>query len=271
MAHPGLMASAPSIACPMPVFRLSPHLSFPPPHLAIREGLLAVGGDLSLERLILAYRQGIFPWFAEDDPILWWSPDPRLVLYPSNLHVSRSLDRVLRRGTFTFTLDAAFEQVIRGCAADRDAARAGTWIVPEMIAAFVRLHVAGWAHSVEAWCEGRLAGGLYGVSLGRCFFGESMFTRVSNASKAALVVLVQSLAHMGFDLVDCQVPTRHLMRFGAREIPRTRFLNELQQALRHPTLQGPWRFAPQGGIVISGKPCAEDARGAIRPPLGKGL
>jgi leucyl/phenylalanyl-tRNA--protein transferase len=255
----------------MPVFRLAQHLSFPPPHLAIREGLLAVGGDLSPERLILAYRQGIFPWYAEDDPILWWSPDPRLVLYPAKLHITRSLSRVLRRKTFAFSLDAAFEEVIGGCAAGRDSGGGGTWILPEMIAAYLRLHAAGWAHSMEAWQGGQLAGGLYGVSLGGCFFGESMFTRVSNASKAALVVLVQNLAHMGFRMLDCQVPSQHLMRFGAQEIPRARFLRELQQALRQPSLRGTWRLAPQGGIVaINGRCNAGGVEGTNGRPRDRG-
>ncbi len=234
----------------MPVFRLSSDLTFPPPHLAIREGLLAVGGDLSIDRLALAYSQGIFPWYAEDDPILWWSPDPRLVLYPTEMHVSRSLRRVLKKDRFRFTLDTVFREVIRGCAAVRGPEHPGTWIVPEMITAYERLHAAGLAHSVEAWIEGELAGGLYGVSLGRTFFGESMFTRVSNASKAALVVLIRNLQRVGFDLVDCQVTTPHLMQFGAREIPRTRFLKDLRRSLRHRTLQGRWDFKPGGGIGL---------------------
>ncbi len=234
----------------MPVFRLSSDLTFPPPHLAIREGLLAVGGDLSIDRLALAYSQGIFPWYAEDDPILWWSPDPRLVLYPTEMHVSRSLRRLLKKDRFRFTLDTAFSEVIRGCAAVRGPDHPGTWIVPEMIIAYERLHTAGLAHSVEAWSEGELAGGHYGVSLGRTFFGESMFTRVSNASKAALVVLIRNLQRVGFDLVDCQVTTPHLMQFGAREIPRTRFLKDLRRSLRHRTLQGRWDFKPGGGIGL---------------------
>ncbi len=234
----------------MPVFRLSSELTFPPPHLAIREGLLAVGGDLSIDRLALAYSQGIFPWYAEDDPILWWSPDPRLVLYPPELHVSSSLRRLLKKDRFRFTLDTAFGAVIRGCAAVRGADHPGTWIVPEMITAYERLHAKGLAHSVEAWFEGELAGGLYGVSLGRTFFGESMFTRVSNASKAALVALIRNLQQAGFDLVDCQVTTPHLMQFGAREIPRTRFLKDLRRSLRHRTLCGRWDFKPRGGIGL---------------------
>jgi len=232
----------------MPVFRLSSKLTFPPAHLAIDEGLLAVGGDLSVERLILAYRQGIFPWYAEDDPILWWSPDPRLVIYPAELHISRSLRRLIRRNRFTVTLDSAFGRVIRGCAGSRGPDHPGTWIVPEMIAAYERLHAAGLAHSVEAWEGDALAGGLYGVSLGGCFFGESMFARVGNASKVALVLLVEGLRQDGFELIDCQVTTDHLMQFGAREVPRPRFLQELQYALKQPTRQGLWRFIETGGI-----------------------
>lgn len=235
----------------MPVFRLTSDLTFPPPHLALREGLLAVGGDLSLKRLVAAYRQGIFPWYAEDDPILWWSPDPRLVLLPGELHIPRSLMRLLKTGRFSFTLDQAFEEVIQGCAGVRGENHPGTWIVPEMIAAYTRLHAAGLAHSVEAWCEGQLAGGLYGVSLGRTFFGESMFTRISNASKAALVVLVQSLQCEAFDLIDCQVTTPHLIQFGAREIPRTRFLKALHRSLQHQSLRGAWRFRRSGGIRLA--------------------
>lgn len=233
----------------MPVFRLSSSLTFPPAHLAITEGLLAIGGDLSLERLVLAYSQGIFPWYAEDDPILWWSPDPRLVLYPRELHVSRSLGRLIRRRPFTITLDRAFGRVIRACAGNRGPDHAGTWIVAEMIAAYERLHAAGLAHSVEAWTGETLAGGLYGVSLGGAFFGESMFTRESNASKAALVRLVAMLRQAGFTLIDCQVATAHLTRFGAREVPRPRFLKDLQKALRKPTLQGRWRFSDSRGIA----------------------
>lgn len=235
----------------MPVFRLSREITFPPPHLAIRDGLLAVGGDLRVKRLVAAYNQGIFPWYAEDDPILWWSPDPRLVLYPQELHISRSLRRILKKGRFSFTLDRAFEDVIRGCAATRGEDHPGTWIVAEMITAYMHLHAAGLAHSVEAWCEGQLAGGLYGISLGRTFFGESMFTRVSNASKAALAVLVQNLRYQAFDLIDCQVTTPHLMQFGAREISRTRFLRELQCSLRQRTIRGAWDFRKGGGVCLA--------------------
>ena len=238
----------------MPVFRLSSNLSFPPPHLAIAEGLLAVGGDLSVERLVLAYSQGIFPWYAEDDPILWWSPDPRLVLYPAELHVSHSLRKVLRQQPFVVTLDQAFARVIRACAGNRGPDHPGTWIVPEMMAAYEALHAAGLAHSVEVWQGDMLAGGLYGVSLGRVFFGESMFTHVNNASKVALVRLVAGLRQAGFRLIDCQVTTDHLMRLGAREISRARFIKELQRGLKSPTYQGVWRFSEMAGIDLEVQP-----------------
>jgi leucyl/phenylalanyl-tRNA--protein transferase len=226
----------------MPVFVLSERILFPPAHLADNSGLLAVGGDLSRERLLCAYRNGIFPWYSKGEPILWWSPNPRLVLYPPELKVSRRLQRIIRGQAFTVTLDQAFDEVIRACAAPRSSEQPGTWLVPEMIGAYEGLHAAGIAHSVEAWQGGRLAGGLYGVCLGGCFFGESMFTRVSNASKVAFVTLVQHLAARGFDMIDCQVTTAHLLRFGARQVPRKRFLKELSASLEKPTLQGRWSW-----------------------------
>jgi leucyl/phenylalanyl-tRNA--protein transferase len=221
----------------MPVYRLSRKLVFPSPHLASHEGLLAVGGDLSIKRLLLAYRLGIFPWYSEGEPILWWSPEPRLVLYPDELKISRSLNKVIKRCAFRVTMDQAFEEVITECARVRLENQEGTWIVDDMVSAYCRLHTAGFAHSVEAWQGGRLAGGLYGVSLGKCFFGESMFTRVTNASKVALVNHLKALR---FDLIDCQIATAHLKRFGAREISRARYLAELNMALTAPTLQGCW-------------------------------
>ncbi len=226
----------------MPVYRLSADLTFPPARLAVPEGLLAVGGDLSLPRLRAAYARGIFPWYSEGEPILWWSPDPRLVLYPDALNVSRRLERTLRGRRFRITLDRAFGRVIRACAKTPRAAQDGTWITADMIAAYIALHEAGYAHSVETWRDGRLTGGLYGVSLGRCFFGESMFHRVSDASTVALVTLVRQLAAWDFDLVDCQVTTDHLIRLGAREIPRRRFLAELAGSLKHPTRRGVWEL-----------------------------
>jgi leucyl/phenylalanyl-tRNA--protein transferase len=224
----------------MPVYRLSQKLVFPSPYLASHEGLLAVGGDLSIKRLLLAYRLGIFPWYSEGEPILWWSPEPRLVLYPDELKLSRSLNKVIKKRAFKVTMDRAFEEVISECARVRLETQEGTWIVNDMVSAYCRLHSAGFAHSVEAWREGRLAGGLYGVSLGKCFFGESMFTRVTNASKVALVALVNHLEALRFALIDCQIATAHLKRFGAREISRARYLEELNMALTAPTLQGSW-------------------------------
>jgi leucyl/phenylalanyl-tRNA--protein transferase len=227
----------------MPVYLLPDELVFPSPQLARKEGLLAVGGDLSQERLLLAYRMGIFPWYSEDEPIMWWSPDPRLVLYPSEFRVSRSLKKTIKKQMFKLTVDEAFESVINACAHSRTTVDEGTWIVEEMIAAYYRLHESGLAHSVEVWQDGKLVGGLYGVSLGKCFFGESMFTHISNASKVALVTLVQHLQALEFDFIDCQISTPHLLRFGAQEIPRTRFLRELEQALKFPTLKGKWSFS----------------------------
>ena len=211
----------------MPVFTLTKRLTFPPPHLAIKEGLLAVGGDLSVERLLLAYRSGIFPWYADGEPILWWSPDPRLVLYPDELQISRSLQKVIKRKLFHITFDQDFEAVITACAEVKRSYGDGTWITDEMKSAYIALHNAGYAHSVETWQNDNLVGGLYGVAIGRVFFGESMFSRVSNASKVAFVTLVEKLKELNFILIDCQVRTDHLMRFGAREIPRKIFLELL--------------------------------------------
>jgi len=224
----------------MPVFALTDKLLFPPPHLATREGLLAVGGDLSHRRLLLAYRLGIFPWYSEGEPILWWSPDPRLVLYPQELHLSASLRKRIRQHRFDLRADSDFETVIAECGRVRRKNQKGTWIVADMIDAYSRLHQKGFAHSVEVWQADQLVGGLYGVSLGRCFFGESMFSRASDASKIALAGLVQFLSHLNFKLIDCQVPTRHLLSLGACEIPRRRFLAELAAALKANTLAGSW-------------------------------
>jgi leucyl/phenylalanyl-tRNA--protein transferase len=215
----------------MPVFTLSKKLSFPPPHLAIKEGLLAVGGDLSTDRLLLAYRSGIFPWYSPGDPILWWSPDPRLVLYPDELRISKSLRKVIKRKRFRITFDKAFDAVIQACADAKRAYGEGTWITVEMKDAYCELHRRGYAHSVEAWQGDTLAGGLYGISIGRVFFGESMFSRVSNASKVAFVTLVENLKQHNFKLIDCQVRTDHLIRFGAREIPRKVFLEQVEKAV----------------------------------------
>ena len=226
----------------MPVFQLTQKLLFPPPRLAREDGLLAIGGDLSQERLLLAYRLGIFPWFAGDTPIMWWSPDPRLVLYPVELKVSGRLKRTLRKNSFHATMDHAFRQVISACGEVRLKAGEQTWIGADMIAAYCRLHESGFAHSVEVWYGKELAGGLYGISLGGCFFGESMFTRFSNASKVALVNLVDHLIKYDFDMIDCQIYTAHLARMGARKIPRHQFLAQLKGSLQKPTIQGKWSF-----------------------------
>ncbi|MGD2184982.1 MAG: leucyl/phenylalanyl-tRNA--protein transferase [Desulfobacterales bacterium] len=237
----------------MPVYLLSDDLIFPSPQLAPEEGLLAVGGDLSQERLLLAYRMGIFPWYSEDEPIMWWSPDPRLVLYPSELKVSKSLKKTIKKQLFEVTVDQAFESVIRACAHSRTRMQEGTWIVNDMIEAYCNLHESGLAHSVESWRDGKLAGGLYGVSLGKCFFGESMFTRISNASKVAFVALVEHLRALNFNLIDCQITTAHLLSFGAREIPRPQFLKELEKSLESPTIKNKWSFStnPFAGSIYT--------------------
>jgi leucyl/phenylalanyl-tRNA--protein transferase len=231
----------------VPVYRLGRELAFPPPEAAEPGGLLAVGGDLEPERLLLAYAHGIFPWYDESLPILWHSPDPRMVLLPRELHVSRSLARTLRRRRFALTLDRAFARVIAACAETPRRGASGTWITPEMRAAYVRLHEQGFAHSAEAWAEGELAGGVYGVALGGCFFAESMFARRSDASKAALATLVRQLERWGFELVDCQLPSPHLARLGAREWPRARFLRHLRVALARAARRGPWRLDAELG------------------------
>ena len=224
----------------MPVYQLSEDFIFPSPYLASKEGLLAIGGDLSPNRLLLAYGNGIFPWYSEGEPILWWSPDPRLVLYPAELKVSRSLKKVFKQDVFEVTMDRAFQEVITECARVRLENHEGTWIVDDMVQAYCRLHESGFAHSVEVWQDNCLAGGLYGVSLGKCFFGESMFTRISNASKVALVALVEHLKPLNFAFIDCQITTAHLTRFGAREISRAHYLDMLAEALKAATLQGKW-------------------------------
>ena len=224
----------------MPVFLLTQKLVFPPCHYADPDGLLAVGGDLSPERLLLAYQQGIFPWYSENTPPLWWSPDPRLVLFPDELKVSKSLQRVMKKNIFRVTMDMEFLEVIRRCASVQRKDGEGTWIVPEMIDAYYLLHQVGYEHSVESWHEGELVGGLYGVVLGRVFFGESMFAQKTDASKVAFVRLVQLLREWDFALIDCQVSTVHLKRFGAREIPRKEFLNRLAAAARAATNRGSW-------------------------------
>ena len=216
---------------------------FPRPSNALREpdGLLALGGNLSPTRLLIAYRQGVFPWFGEDQPILWWSPDPRTVFFPGQLRITRSLRKTLRRQTFELRLDTAFEQVMRACAEPRKD-HMGTWISEDMIQAYVTLHKLGFAHSAEAWLDGELVGGLYGVALGRVFFGESMFSRVTDASKVAFTQFAAQLHAWGFKLIDGQVHNAHLNRLGAVEIPREAFLAYLDQYADDQQRHGLWAF-----------------------------
>ena len=209
--------------------------------LAEPNGLLAAGADLSLPRLLEAYRNGIFPWFSHDQPILWWSPDPRMVLFPAELKVSRSLGRTLRNARFEVRADTSFDAVIEGCRQPRRG-ESGTWITEEMAEAYGTLHRAGFAHSVETWLDDKLVGGLYGVALGRAFFGESMFARVSDASKVALVALARQLQHWGFGVIDCQMNTAHLASLGAREIPRAEFTRRLRELVHYAPVPVPWRL-----------------------------
>ena len=211
----------------MPVFRLSDELIFPDQRWATEEGLLAVGGDLSPERLVLAYSLGIFPWYGEDEPILWWSPDPRCVLIPKNVYLSRRLQRIIKQGRFCLTFNRDFQQVVRACADVRVSQGEETWLIAEMQKAYQRLHELGFAHSVEAWCDDELVGGLYGVALGKFFFGESMFHKQANASKVILAQLSRYLAKENFVLLDCQVPNPHLISMGACHITRDDFLERL--------------------------------------------
>ncbi|WP_029519952.1 leucyl/phenylalanyl-tRNA--protein transferase [Persephonella sp. IF05-L8] len=204
---------------------------FPDPYNAPRDYPLAIGGDLSPERLIFAYSLGIFPWYSEDEPILWWSPDPRMVLFPDELKISRSLKKVLKNKGFEVRFNTAFEDVIKNCATVKRKGQDGTWLTPEMIEAYIRLHKLGFAHSVETYLDGKLVGGLYGVAIGGVFFGESMFHKVSDASKVAFVHLVKRLKEKGFDIIDCQQSTPHMARFGAREIPRKEFLDIISKSI----------------------------------------
>ena len=216
---------------------------FPPVDQALREpnGLLAAGGDLAPGRLLDAYRHGIFPWFNADEPILWWSPDPRMVLFPQEFKVSRSLRKTLRNKLYEVRTDSAFEQVMRACAAPREG-QGGTWIHEDMIAAYTALHRMGHAHSIEVWMDGQLAGGLYGVSIGRMFYGESMFSLRTDASKIALAHLAMQLERWNFGMIDCQMNTRHLASLGAREIPRAEFVTRLQELINYPDIASPWKL-----------------------------
>ena len=226
----------------MPIFRLLDEPIFPRSDYADPSGLLAVGGDLSSERLLEAYRLGIFPWYSDDQPILWWSPDPRFVLHLEDFHVSRSLRKTLRKAIFQVTADRAFDEVIAACATVSREGQNGTWITPEMQQAYCDLHGLGYAHSVETWFEGKLVGGIYGVSLGKAFFGESMFHRKTDASKVALTALVEKLKSWDFHFLDAQMTTEHMMSLGAREVSRRVFLKQLRSALQHPTKRGKWRI-----------------------------
>ena len=214
---------------------------FPPVSKALQSpnGLLCAGGDLTPERIVEAYSRGIFPWFSEGDPILWWSPDPRMVLFPGELRVSRSLRKAVARGDYETRMDTAFREVMEACAEPRDG-QGGTWIVPEMIDAYTALHERGLAHSVESWLDGELVGGLYGVALGKVFFGESMFTRAPDASKVALVKLVERLNEQRFRVIDCQQATSHLASLGAREIPRKEFARLVQESIQYPPSGERW-------------------------------
>lgn len=218
-----------SYPAPMPVFSLDASLAFPSPQLARSDGLLAVGGDLSPERLLLAYRLGIFPWYGPGEPILWWAPDPRLVLFPEELRISTRLARTIRQGRFQVVFDRDFAKVIHLCGATRQAS--GTWLNPPLIAAFCHLHELGYAHSAECYLAGELVGGLYGLALDRIFFGESMFSLVRDSSKVALVGLVAKLSARGFAGIDCQVRTEHLLSLGAREVSGASFSQLLQEKI----------------------------------------
>jgi len=237
----------------MPVFRLDDRLVFPPVHLA-EDGLLALGGDLRPERLILGYTQGIFPWYAENLPILWHSPDPRMMMTTRDLVVQRSLRKAIRRKPYRLTMDRAFTEVLAGCASAPRPDQTGTWLIPDMVEAYNRLFDLGFAHSIEAWQDDELVGGLYGVSLGAAFFGESMFARAPDASKIAFAAAVRQLDAWGIGLIDCQVHTEHLERFGAYEVPRREYLEMLRAALDYPMRRGKWTleldqdaFAESGG------------------------
>lgn len=224
----------------MPIYRLSNRITFPDPNHADESGILAVGGDLSPDRLLLAYEDGIFPWYNRGEPIIWWSPNPRMVLYPDELHISGSTKKILKKSTFEITFDRDFVSVITACKEQKRTGQMDTWITDEMLAAYMKLHKLGYAHSVEVWQDKQLVGGVYGVSLGKLFFGESMFSKVSNASKAGFITLVQKLRALNFSLIDCQVYTHHLESLGAREISRQKFLQELKAGLEENSMTGSW-------------------------------
>lgn len=229
----------------MPVFWLSEKdLSFPNPELANEDGILAIGGDLSLDRLLVAYNCGLFPWYNPEDPILWWSPDPRFVLFPEELKIAKSMRSYFNQKKFTVTFDQNFGEVIRNCKTQKRKGQSGdTWISADMIAAYEKLHEAGFAHSVEVWKDSELVGGLYGVSLGKIFFGESMFSKASNASKFGFITLVKYLTAKGFKLIDCQQETKHLTSLGGRNLSRSAFLKIIKENQNEPTTPGSWSQA----------------------------
>jgi leucyl/phenylalanyl-tRNA--protein transferase len=228
----------------VPLFRLEPELVFPDPNLAEPEGLLAVGGDLDPRRLLLAYSNGIFPWYNRGEPILWWCPPERAVVAPAEVHIGRTMRKALKKAGFCVRVDTVFEQVIRHCAKTPRPGQRGTWITPEMMRAYMQLHEEGYAHSFETFLGDELVGGLYGVSLGGSFFGESMFSRVDDASKAAFVTLARTLASWDFDLIDCQLQNENVQRYGTKVIPRRMFLELLSLSLQKPTRKGRW-FLPE--------------------------
>lgn len=218
-------------------------IRFPPANLASPEGLLAIGGDLAAARLLEAYRHGIFPWYSEGQPIMWWSPDPRALLFPGKMKISRSLLKIIRQRKFNVSFDQAFLKVVQACSEPRKKqSEKGTWITPEMMNAYCKLHELGFAHSVEVWFEKKLVGGLYGISLGRAFFGESMFSGTSNASKIALVTLAKQLEKWEFHFIDCQLPSDHLSSLGIETIRRDQFLQQLNESLKFADKKGPWRM-----------------------------
>lgn len=238
----------------MPIFQLSEEPIFPPAQLADDQGIIAIGGDLSPERVLVAYASGIFPWFSKGDPIIWWSPDPRLILQPGDLHVSQSMKKLIKQKRYHITMDKNFLHVIRQCAAPRSYQKE-TWITSDMQKAYKKLHDLGFAHSLEIWekntantptetkrQKAELVGGLYGISLGKCFFGESMFSRKSNVSKLAFITLAQTLFQAGFEMIDCQLPTDHLKSMGAKEVSRDTYLSLLEAHLTFPTVRGKWQF-----------------------------